>query len=153
MRKSNLEIRDKARIEHIMRSALICRLGLCKDNMPYIVPVNFGYDGARIYFHTAAEGMKIDYFAANKRVCFEVECDVEIVPNADDACRWETDYESVIGFGAIEEIIEPELKVDALNKIMEHYSERPWKFDVQMVAKARLWAVRIEELTGKEHKS
>ena len=35
-----------------MRTAQICRLGLCKDNRPYIVPVNFGYDGEHIYFHT-----------------------------------------------------------------------------------------------------
>ena len=153
MRKSNLEIRDKARIEQIMRTAQICRLGLCKDDRPYIVPVNFGYDGERIYFHTALEGMKIDYFAANMQVCFEVECDVKVLPNADDACKWETDYVSVIGFGAVEEIVQPEMKVDALNKIIEHYSVRQCSFDPQKVAKTRLWVVRIESLTGKEHKS
>ncbi len=151
MRKSNLEIRDKGLIAQIMEKAQVCRLGLCKDNKPYIVPVNFAYDGTRIYFHTALEGMKIDYFMANKQVCFEVEQDVKIIPNADEACKWETHYKSVIGFGAVEEILDPTLKIEALNKIMEHYSGRQWDFNPQTTAKTRLWAITIEEITGKAY--
>jgi uncharacterized protein len=150
MRKSNREIKNKGLIEQIMANAQVCRLGLCKDNRPYIVPVNYGYDGAHIYFHTALEGMKIDYFAANKRVCFEVEQDVKIISNADEACKWATHYISVIGSGTVEEIVEPALKIEALNKIMEHYSNRQWNFNEQAIAKTRLWAVTIEEITGKE---
>jgi nitroimidazol reductase NimA-like FMN-containing flavoprotein (pyridoxamine 5'-phosphate oxidase superfamily) len=149
MRKSDREIKDKSVIEQIMANAEVCRLGLCKDNKPYVVPVNFGYDGAKVYFHTALEGKKIDYFGANNRVCFEVEQDVEIAPNAERACKWATHYKSVIGFGTVQEVVEPAMKIDALNKIMEHYSQRQWTFEEQAVARTRLWAITIEEIAGK----
>jgi uncharacterized protein len=150
MRKSDLEIRDKGLISQIMAKAHVCRLGLCKDNRPYIVPVNFGYDGVRIYFHTAVEGMKIDYFAANKQVCFEVEDGVQVIADADKACKWSTRYRSVIGFGIVEEIVDYQPKIDALNKIMEHYSGKQWDFDEEAVARTRVWAISIKEITGKQ---
>ena len=150
MKKSEREIINKELIEQIMANAQVCRLGLCKDNRPYIVPVNFGYDGARIYFHTAREGLKINYFAANNRVCFEVEQNVKIVPNADEACKWATCYSSVIGFGTVEEIVDPTGKIAALNQIMMHYSNKKWEFSGQAVAKTRLWGIVIEEMTGKQ---
>jgi uncharacterized protein len=150
MNKSELEIKDKQLIEQIMANAPVCRLGLCKDNSPYIVPVNFGYDGAHIYFHTALEGMKIDYFTRNNRVCFEVEQDVKIVTNALEACKWSTCYSSVIGFGTVEEIVDPTSKVAALNQIMMHYSNKKWEFGEQAVAKTRLWGIAIEKMTGKQ---
>jgi uncharacterized protein len=150
VKKSELEIKNKEQIEQIMADAQVCRLGMCIDNSPYIVPVNFGYDGAHIYFHTALEGMKIDYFTRNKRVCFEVEQDVKIVPNAVEACKWSTCYCSVIGFGTVEEIVEPASKVSALNQIMMHYSNKMWEFGEQAVAKTRLWGIVIEKMTGKQ---
>jgi len=152
MRKSDREIKNKDLIEQIIVHAQVCRLGLCKDNRAYIVPVNFGYDGAFLYFHTGPEGMKIDYFTANQRVCFEVEHDVRLILNEAEACKWSMSYYSVIGFGAVEEIVDPQRKIYALNKIMQHYSNRQWTLNEQTVEKTRLWAIAIEEITGKQSK-
>jgi uncharacterized protein len=152
MKKSDQEIKSKDLIKQILARAKVCRLGLCKDNRPYIVPVNFGYDGACIYFHTAQEGMKIDYFAANQQVCFEMEDDVRLITNADEACKWDMSYYSVIGFGTVAEIVESERKIQALIQIMEHYSNRQWKFTEQAVEKTRVWCVAIKEITGKKSK-
>ena len=41
------------------------------DGTPYVVPVNFAFEGDRIYFHCALEGMKLDYISANPKVGFE----------------------------------------------------------------------------------
>jgi uncharacterized protein len=150
MRKSNREIKNQELIAHIIAKAQVCRLGLCKDNKPYIVPVNFGYDGECIYFHTAPEGMKIDFFAANQQVCFELEHDLKLVTNTDEPCKWDMSYYSVIGFGRVEEIVDPRRKFHTLNQIMEHYSSRQWTFDGQEVEKARVWAIKIEQITGKQ---
>ena len=49
MRRKDKEIHDRSLMEYIMEKAQVCRLGLCKDNMPYIVPVAFGYDGTSIF--------------------------------------------------------------------------------------------------------
>lgn len=152
MRHKKREIQDQALIEQIVARAKVCRLGLCKDNMPYIVPVSFGYDREFIYFHTAAEGMKLDYIVSNNQVCFELEDDVRVVPDVNSGCKWSMSFYSVIGFGAVQEITDHQLKVSALNQIMKHYSNREWDFDRQIVEKTRLWRIAIESMTGKQSK-
>ena len=58
MRKKEYQITDFREIENIIESGLICRLGLCNDNIPYVVPLNFGYKDKVLYFHSAPEGKK-----------------------------------------------------------------------------------------------
>ncbi|MGO9572002.1 MAG: pyridoxamine 5'-phosphate oxidase family protein [Desulfomonilaceae bacterium] len=152
MRHKKREIQDKALIEEIIARAEVCRLGLSKGGMPYIVPVSFGYDGSYIYFHTAAEGMKIDFIAANNQVCFELEHDVRVIAGDNAACKWSMSFYSVIGFGIVEEITDHQRKIHALRQIMQHYSNREWDFDEQIVEKTRLWRVAIDRITGKQSK-
>jgi nitroimidazol reductase NimA-like FMN-containing flavoprotein (pyridoxamine 5'-phosphate oxidase superfamily) len=155
MRRKDKEIQDRDLIDRIIGKAQVCRLGLCKDKMPYIVPVSFGYDGQFIYFHTATEGMKIDFIASNNQVCFEFEHDVRIIPNDAAACKWTFSFYSAIGFGIVEELTESHNKTHAFIQIMKHYSNRDWDFldfDGQLLEKTRLWRISIERITGKQSK-
>jgi hypothetical protein len=43
MRRKDEEINDQSKIEAIIRSAGVCRLGLSDNGRPYIVPMSFGY--------------------------------------------------------------------------------------------------------------
>jgi len=52
MLRNDKEIMDRKFISQIIKNCQVCRLGLAKDNSPYIVPVSFGYDGDALYFHT-----------------------------------------------------------------------------------------------------
>ncbi len=150
MRRKDKEIEDKDLIDRVISKAQVCRLGLCKDKMPYIVPVSFGYDGRFIYFHTAGEGMKLEYIASNNQVCFELEHDVKVAPNDNSACGWSFSYYCVIGFGIIEEITDLQPKVQALGHIVKHYSDREWDFNRQSLGKTRLWRISIEQMSGKQ---
>ena len=49
------------------------RLGLAFQNEPYIVPVSYGYDQGRIFFHSSKQGKKVDFIKNNSKVCFEVD--------------------------------------------------------------------------------
>lgn len=151
MRRKDKEIKDGAAIRRIIDKAGICRLGLCRDNVPYIVPVCFGFDGKSLYFHTAREGMKIDYIAANNRVCFELEDEVEAVSN-EIACEWSFSFYSVIGFGTVEELTDPTLQARALGWIMKHYSNREWDFSGRSFENIRVWRIHIDQMTGKKSK-
>jgi nitroimidazol reductase NimA-like FMN-containing flavoprotein (pyridoxamine 5'-phosphate oxidase superfamily) len=153
MRRKDREIQSREEIDGIIFKAEVCRLGLCNNNQPYIVSVSFGYDGKQIFFHSATEGMKIDYIAENNQICFEMECDTKIVGNDERACSWTHSYHSVIGFGIVNEIIEIESKKRALNQIMKHYSSREWEFDPELLQKARLWSISISTITGKHRKN
>ena len=60
MRRKDKEIKDKFEIETIINRAEVCRIGLSDDNMPYVIPVNYGYRNNCLYIHSASEGKKID---------------------------------------------------------------------------------------------
>jgi uncharacterized protein len=60
MRRAACEITSNETINQILQKCHVCRLGLVKDNVPYIVPLSFGYSDNAIYFHTAHEGLKAD---------------------------------------------------------------------------------------------
>ncbi|MFA7384203.1 MAG: pyridoxamine 5'-phosphate oxidase family protein [Desulfurivibrionaceae bacterium] len=153
MRRKDKEILQPDLIKRIIREAQVCRLGLCKDNVPYIVPVSFGYDGTALYFHTAVDGRKIEFFTANNQVCFEIEHEVAVIPNEERACGWSFSYYSIIGYGAVEELVEDVDRAWGLQLVMEHYSERGnWEFQEQHLRHVRVWRIRIKEVSGKQSK-
>lgn len=150
MRRKEKEIRQPELIRRIMDEAQVCRLGLCKDNVPYIVPVSFGYDGTFIYFHTALEGRKNDFLTAGNRVCFELEHEVAIVPHADLGCGWTCSFYSIIGYGSVEELTGAAEREQGLQQIMLHYSGRAWQFQEQHLQHTRVWRLRVEQISGKQ---
>ncbi len=149
MRRFDKEIKDRELIDKIVDKANVCRLGLAKDNIPYVVPVSFGYDGDSIYFHSAKKGRKIDFIEANNFVCFEFEDSVNIAPNEKNPCKWSFYFKSVIGYGIIEEIKEHDKKIEALDKIMLHYSGKKWSVDYNNISLVGVWRIKIQSITGK----
>ncbi len=149
MRRSDKEITDLETIHAIVRGCEVCRLGLAVEGEPYVVPVSFGFDGESVYFHTANQGRKIDMMVANPRVCVQFEHKVELVTDDEDACAWTFRYESVIGFGAVTELVDEKEKTLGLNRVMKHYSGRDWTFGGPALSTTRVWRVDLEILTGK----
>jgi len=152
MRRTDKEISERALMAQIIDQAQVCRLGLAMDNTPYVLPVSFGYDGKAIYFHTATEGRKLVFLAANNRVCFEVEHGVQVVRHDSNPCKWTFSFQSVIGYGTVLELTEPSEKIAGLNHIMRHYSGRDWPIRPTDTDDIRVWKIAIESLTGKQSK-
>jgi len=152
MRRTDKEITDQGAISRIIGQCQVCRLGLAKDNRPYIIPVSFGYDGSALYFHTAKTGTKIDFITANPGVCFEFEYGVRLAPHETDPCNWTFSYQSVIGYGTVRELADPEEKADGLRRIMKQYSEKEWTFTAVSLEAISVWKVEIESMTGKQSK-
>jgi uncharacterized protein len=152
MRKHKQEITDRSVLESILEEALIGRLGLCGDGIPYIVPVCFGYEENCIYIHCAAEGKKIDIIKQNNNVCFEAEAEAEIIPG-EEACKWTAKYLSVIGFGKAYLISDNGEKIKGLNAIMRHYTGRSeHTFNETGTKLATVIKIEIESMTGKKSK-
>ena len=86
MRRKDKEIADKKEIESIIERANVCRIGLSENNLPYVVPVNFGYKNNNIYFHSAPMGKKIDILKKNNNICFEIDIDHTLLIS-DDICN------------------------------------------------------------------
>jgi nitroimidazol reductase NimA-like FMN-containing flavoprotein (pyridoxamine 5'-phosphate oxidase superfamily) len=149
MKRRDREITKRDEIDAIIRAAEVCRVAFADNNEPYIVPVSFGYDGEALYIHTAKTGRKLDFIAANNRLCFELEANVAIQAHDTEACDWTFYFESVIGYGTISELTENRDKTHGLNQIMLHYSKREWKIEEAQIATTRVWRIEIESLTGK----
>jgi uncharacterized protein len=152
MRRTDKEITDQTLISQIIEKAQICRLGLAQDNTPYVLPVSFGFDGKAIYFHTAKEGRKIDFMAANDRVCVEFEHGVQLIQDDANPCKWSFSFQSVIGYGTVRELTDLSEKMAGLNQMMKHYSGRKWPFTRDDLETIRVWRIAIESLTGKQSK-
>ena len=148
MRRKDRQITDREAIDTIIRRSRVCRLGMCDNGQPYIVPLSFGYDGDFLYVHVALEGRKVDILQRNNRICFEFDR-LEEVTSADQACNWSMRYESVIGFGVAEMLEDVDAKMAALNCIMRQYSDTDWTFTGQAVSATSVYRIRIEEITGK----
>jgi len=150
MRRKDKEIKDENTIESIIKRATVCRIGLSENNVPYIVPLIFGYKDNCLYFHSAREGKKIDMIGSNNGVCFEIDIDNEIV-KGEEACGWSMKYYSVIGFGKAFLVEGFEEKREALDIIMEHYSGKlPFEYSEEAVNNAAIIKVKIERMTGKK---
>jgi len=148
MRRREKEITDRKLIESIIHRATVCRIGLCDQGTPYVVPVSFGYKDNCLYFHSADEGRKIDVLKRNNRVCFEVDIDVEWVPS-ETPCKWSVKYLSVIGFGQASFVHDLQEKRKALNIIIEHYSGRSYEYPEKTLAKVTIIKAEIDTMTGK----
>lgn len=148
MRKKEREIKDRNLIDDIIRRCRVCRLAMCDEGPPYIVPLSFGYDGQYLYFHCAREGKKIDIIRKNNQVGFEFDILNEIV-KAEKACDWGTRYESVIGSGSAEIVDDLEAKKTALEFIMRQYGSALTDFSDDVLKKTLIIRVKILAISGK----
>lgn len=153
MQKKEREIKNRSEIDLIIKDTNVCRIAFAKNNIPYIVPVSFGYDYKNIFIHTATKGRKIDFIRENNYVCFEFDTDVRTITDKKNPCKWTATYRSVIGYGKIFEINEFDKKLYAINQIMLHYSGKEWDFNEKMMKGMKLWKIRIDEIFGKKSKT
>lgn len=85
-----------AEIDEVLRAEVLGRIGCIADGWPYVVPVNYVYEGGSIYAN-GAEGLKLRAMRENPHVCFEVE-----------QIRGMANWKTVIVRGRFEELLHDE---------------------------------------------
>ena len=148
MRRKEKEIRDQADIEAVIEQAQFCRLGLCDGDMPYVVPMCFGYRDEKIYIHSAAEGRKVAVLRKNPNVCVQFDVDSEIVEN-EKPCSWGVGYRSVMAFGKAVFLSDPDQKAAGLEIIMAQYSGGSFELLPGSVDRTAVVEITVETMTGK----
>jgi nitroimidazol reductase NimA-like FMN-containing flavoprotein (pyridoxamine 5'-phosphate oxidase superfamily) len=149
MRRKDKAVTSRKQMDEIIHQSLYCVLACSQNQLPYQVPISFGYDGQALYLHTAQKGKKIDIFEAHPQVCAAFVSQAELITHQDQACNWSFRYASVIVEGKISEITDPGGKRTALNLIMDQYSNREWEIPPSAQANTRVWKIEIETITGK----
>ena len=163
MRRSEREITDKTEIIKIIDKSEVCRIALSQNNIPYIVPMNFGYeyinDMLVLYFHCAKEGKKIDIIKSNPAACFEIDISGGIIV-IEKAYNYSWEYESAIGSGNIIIVGDGETgeKRKALGLIMKKYAlDKTFDFSEsyftdEMIDSVAILKLTVDEFTGKRRK-
>jgi nitroimidazol reductase NimA-like FMN-containing flavoprotein (pyridoxamine 5'-phosphate oxidase superfamily) len=149
VRRQEKEILDRAQIGTILDRALVCRIALCDDSTPYVLPVNFGYESGCLYIHCALEGKKLDILKRNSMVCFEVDIDHALVVGP-TPCSYTFNYRSVIGFGSAIFVDNVAEKRKGLDAIIKHYSGGHSSYYDDALAKITILKIEIESMTGKQ---
>jgi uncharacterized protein len=122
----------------ILRKGTLGRLGCIAADWPYVVPVNYYFDGENIYIHTLP-GKKLDALRANPRVCLQVD-------EIKDSYNWR----SVIAYGTFEEVSSEETRENVLTKL---YSKLPHMTPVESrlvkgMTGTIVFRIKVEEVTA-----
>ncbi len=122
--KEIFEIKDKDIIYSLLDDAEYGTLAICKENIPYSLPVNFIRIDNLIYFHGSKKGRKIETIKANPKASFSVTKELSLIQsyfssNDNLACPATQFFKSVIIDGQIEFVEKYDEKVLALQKLME----------------------------------
>ena len=148
MRRKERAISDDA-AKALLQSERRGVLAVIGDNgYPYAVPVNFYYDGEKIYFHGARAGHKFDAICANDRVCFTVYGNESIKKEP-----WAPFVQSAVVFGRCR-LCASSPETDALLRrfAMKYYPDESLvDREIAAAGKAvQLFEITVEHLSGKE---
>jgi nitroimidazol reductase NimA-like FMN-containing flavoprotein (pyridoxamine 5'-phosphate oxidase superfamily) len=165
MRRKDREVTGIEDLLEIIRACKVCRLGMTDNGVPYVVPLNFGYEyrdaALTLYFHGAREGKKIDilkkgeaknqgFCETKTQVCFEMDCGHELT-SGERACDYGYNYASIIGFGTVEFIEGDDEKISALNLLMKHQTgeDRDFAFGEPELKAVAVYRLKADSFTGK----
>jgi len=121
-----------------------------EDGYPYGVPLSYAFDGNRILFHGAQEGLKLSNMEYSEKASFCVVGRTKPLPD-----KFSTVYESVIVFGRLRRSPD-EQKLADLMQLIDKYSsdfrEQGLKYAQSAVGKTEVYSLEIEHITGKARK-
>ena len=154
MRRKDREVTSLDTVREILDGAKVMHLGMTEGGAPYVLPLNYGYelkDGAlRFYFHSAGEGRKVRILEENPAVFAEVDCELGLKGEGDDACVYGYYFASVMGPGKTRLLTDETEKMDALRALMRQQTGRDgFTFRPETVALVKVYEVKLDRFTAK----
>ena len=152
MTKREFKITDEGEIRRILDTAKVLRLGIAVDNVPHIVPLNYGYtlENGRLvlYMHSAVNGNKLELLRKNPNVCFELDCD-NVPFEGQVACQYGLSYSAISGRGRavlVEDVAE---KMAAMSILMKTQTGKDFTFNERLVSIVAVIRVDVTEYAAK----
>ena len=150
--KRERQVTDPQQILEILDRAKVLHLGLCVDNEPYVVPMNYGYtmeDGKLVmYLHSAVRGKKLDMIQANPKVFFAIDCDLQPF-EGEKPCQYGLAYASVMGSGTARIVEDVEEKKAAMTVLMKTQTGKDFSFEDRLVSMVAVIRIDVSEYTAK----
>jgi nitroimidazol reductase NimA-like FMN-containing flavoprotein (pyridoxamine 5'-phosphate oxidase superfamily) len=144
-------ISDHNEIEAIILKCQWCHVAMVDpDGFPYLLPMNFGFSNGTIYLHGAHHGKKIETLLNNPNVCINFSTDHLLRYQSEEvACSWSMKYRSVLCYGQVEFITDPDAKVKALDIIMGQYASREFKYNPPSLREVNVFVVVVKKFEGR----
>ena len=113
--RPNREITKDSERNDILQKGKFLVISMCRNNEPYIVSLSYGFDAEKksIYVHCAPQGLKIDFFKANSRICGTIIEDGGYVV---DECGH--NYRTVVFWGDIHFVTDLEEKKHGMDVLL-----------------------------------
>ena len=142
---------EQSEIEQIIRKCQVCHIAMVDpDGQPYLLPFNFGYENNILYFHSARMGKKMSVLTNNPNVCVEFSTDYLLrFQNENVGCSYSMKYRSVLAYGKVEFIDDPDQKIRIMNIIMKNYASGDFTYSLPSINEISCWIVKIDKLEGK----
>ena len=125
-------------------------LSLCRENVPYGVPVNYVWDnGSALYIHCAPQGRKRRIIDENPRTSFCVVGSTQVLPR-----QFTARYESILAQGTVHPVADEAEKRLAIGLLLDKYSPQ-YKEDLGLhymeksLSRTLVLRLDIETLSGK----
>jgi len=147
----NRPILSRPELEAIIRKCQTCNIAMVDpESKPYVIPMNFGFDGDYVYFHGSARGKKVDVLKNRADVCISFSTDHELrYVDEEVACSWSMRYRSVIVYGKAEFVENADEKINCLNIIMSHYADRKFEYNVPSIREVMVFKVKVDKIDGR----
>ena len=131
----------------IIGKCQVCHVGMADSGgNPYVLPMNFGFDGQTVYLHSSRNGKKIELLQNNPSVCIAFSTDHLLRFQSEEmACSYSMRYRSVLAFGKVEFIEDEKQKRKILSIIMKNYSPKEFIFNAPSVREVCCWQVSVEK--------
>ncbi len=127
---------NKDEIDKVLRTHQLGRLACTVDDHPYIVPINYAYDGNFIYAFSSA-GHKIDVMRRQPNVCFLV-----------DEIAGPSTWKSVVAHGQYEEVVTDRDRQAVLSRLTPNGSG-PVSRGLNGSGSVVVFRIRPRELSGR----
>ncbi len=153
LRRSEKAITDRETLLEIIREQTYLTMAFCRDNAPYLVTMNYGFDAEEdcFYLHCASEGKKIDYWRGQPVVWGQILEDRGYVVGACDHA-----YRTVQFRGRVTFVEETAEKRRALSLMIDQLEPDPAPVKARSLTPKRIAGVTIvridvEILSGKDN--
>jgi nitroimidazol reductase NimA-like FMN-containing flavoprotein (pyridoxamine 5'-phosphate oxidase superfamily) len=141
-------------MDNLLHRQIVGHLACHADDLTYILPISYAYDGQYIYCHSH-EGKKMEMLRKNPKVCFQVD------EMRKDMANWK----SVITWGDFEELHDIKEKDKAFQMLLKRSlpvnssttthlgSQWPFSADDINNIKGIFFRIRVDEKTGRLEKN
>lgn len=157
IRRADRAVEDEAWIKALLHRAPLGALATVHQGQPFINSNLFVFSEERhaIYLHTARKGRTRENVEADSRACFNVSEMGRLLP-ADEALEFSVEYASVVAFGAVRVIDDPEEATHGLQLLLDKYAPhlRPGRdyraITVDELKRTTLYRMDINAWSGKK---